>query len=300
MENLMDEFKKYQHVERYGAVEVAGINYGTCYIFPKIDGTNGVVWNNDGLIACGSRKRELTLNNDNQGFMAWVLNQDNIRKFIVQNDNIILYGEWLVPHTLKTYRDNAWRKYYVFDVWDGQKYVSYDEYSEMLDKYGIEYIPPIAKIENPSYERFVSLLDKNTYLIGDGKGCGEGIVIKNYDYKNKFGEQIWAKIVRTEFKEEHTKTMGFSEVKEKKVVEFDIVEKYVTETLIEKEYSKIAGEMGGWSSKYIPRLLNVVYYCLIKEESWNFIKEYKNPIIDYDMMYHFVIAKIKETKSELF
>ena len=40
------EFKKYQHIERLGTLEVEGIELGTCYVFPKIDGTNGsnLVW----------------------------------------------------------------------------------------------------------------------------------------------------------------------------------------------------------------------------------------------------------------
>ena len=58
------EFKKYQHLERFGTTEVNGIEDGMCYIFPKIDGTNSSVWFNDGLQA-GSRKRHLTLESDN-------------------------------------------------------------------------------------------------------------------------------------------------------------------------------------------------------------------------------------------
>lgn len=38
------EFKKYQHVERFGTDETEGINIGKCYVFPKIDGTNSSVW----------------------------------------------------------------------------------------------------------------------------------------------------------------------------------------------------------------------------------------------------------------
>ena len=31
------EFRKYQHIERFGTMEVDGIEIGTCYVFPKID-----------------------------------------------------------------------------------------------------------------------------------------------------------------------------------------------------------------------------------------------------------------------
>ena len=55
-------FRKYQHIERFGTMEVEGIELGLCYIFPKIDGTNSSVWlGEDGQIHAGSRKRELSL-----------------------------------------------------------------------------------------------------------------------------------------------------------------------------------------------------------------------------------------------
>ena len=38
------EFRKYQHIERYGRNEVLGIEQGVCYVYPKIDGTNSSVW----------------------------------------------------------------------------------------------------------------------------------------------------------------------------------------------------------------------------------------------------------------
>ena len=298
------EFEKYQHIERFGTIEVQGINDGMCYVFPKIDGTNASVWieeyNDIRYIGAGSRKRELTKESDNAGFYEWVTRQGNIKEFLKQYPHLRLFGEWLVPHTLKTYREDAWRKLYVFDVHDGEKYLSYDEYSTLLEDFKIEYIPPIVKIKNPTLERLTKYLDDNTFLIDDGNGVGEGIVIKNYEYRNKFGRQTWAKIVRNEFKEKHTKTMGVREVKEKKITEESIVSEYVTIALIEKEFAKISNEMDGWSSRYIPRLLNTVYYCLITEDAWNFVKKYKNPTIDFKTLQHYTTAKIKEIKPELF
>lgn len=109
-------FKKYQHLERFGNTEVSQIELGECYVFPKIDGTNASVWITDGVIMAGSRTRELSIESDNAGFYAWVIEQDNIKRYLNQNPTHRLFGEWLVPHSLKTYRQNAWRKFYVFDV----------------------------------------------------------------------------------------------------------------------------------------------------------------------------------------
>ena len=81
------EFKKYQHVERFGTIETAGIENGMCYVFPKIDGTNASLWWDDGLKA-GSRNRELSLNYDNAGFIAWAVNQPSFRELFREHPRL--------------------------------------------------------------------------------------------------------------------------------------------------------------------------------------------------------------------
>jgi hypothetical protein len=299
-------FIKYQHLERYGNTEVEGIEVGTCYVFPKLDGTNGSVWLDPSKpfgekFCCGSRNRELSLDNDNAGFMKAMFDDDAVVPYIYQNQSHVLYGEWLVPHTLKTYNDDAWRKFYVFDVFDRKKerLLSYDEYSEGLVAAGINVIAPIAIIKNGTETHFTECLSKAHYLVKDGEGSGEGVVIKNYDYQNKYGRQTWAKIVTNEFKAKHHITMG-APVVGCEIVEEKIAAKYVTQALVDKVEAKIVNEMGGWSSKYIPRLINTVWYDVVTEETWNFVKEFKNPKVDFKVLSHYVTAKIKELKKELF
>ena len=294
------EFLKYQHVERFGTTETQGIENGMCYVFPKIDGTNSQLWiDSNGNLHAGSRNRELDIENDNAGFCKWAIEQKNILLFFFNNPNLRLYGEWLVPHSLKTYEEKAWRNFYVFDVMEGERYLPYEEYAALLEPFGIEFIPPLCKVENPSYERLISQLEKNGYLIEDGKGIGEGIVIKNYDYKNKYGRVTWAKIVTNEFKAKHAKCQ-VTEIKESKIIEHEICEKFVTKSLIEKELAKIETKCGGWSSKYIPRLINTVFYCLVKEECWNFVKDFKNPTIDFKRLQFFCTQQIKAQMPVLF
>ncbi|KKL81721.1 hypothetical protein LCGC14_1991930 [marine sediment metagenome] len=304
------EFKKYQHIERFGTMKVEGIEFGTCYVFPKIDGTNGSAWPDGDGIRYGSRNRELTGDFDNSGFLAENITNQAICEFFMMHPNLRLFGEWLIPHSLKIYREDAWRKFYVFDVVrdlpkelpSGEKfeYLTYEEYQPLMEEFTIDYIPCIAKYNNGNYEAFLSCLKGNNFLVEDGKGDGEGIVIKNYAYKNKYGRTTWAKIVTSEFKEKHEKTMGPAEKSARIAAEEHIVEKYCTAALVEKVYSKIVAECEGWSSKFIPRLLNTVYYELVTEECWNFIKEYKNPIVNFKRLLQLIIVKIKQTKPELF
>lgn len=293
-------FIKYQHIERLGTSEVDGIEIGTCHVFPKIDGTNASVWFEGGEVHAGSRNRELSAKSDNAGFHAWAIKDHRVLAVMTAHPELRLFGEWLVPHSLKTYREDAWRRFYVFDVMapDGT-YLPYEDYSPLLAEYGLDYIPPICTISNGEYDQFVNQLAQNVFMVQDGKGAGEGIVIKRYDFRNKFGRQIWAKIVTSEFKEKHAKEMGAPAHSSRNLVEQAIAESFVTTALVEKEYAKIVTE-SGWSSKMIPRLLNVVFYCLIKEDSWEFVKAHNFPSIDYRRLKHFTFARVKDLRPELF
>ena len=299
-------FIKYPHLERFGNVEVENIDIGKCYIFPKIDGTNASLWydKTNETICAGSRNRELSLGKDNAGFYNTICSLDEIEggyvDFFIRYPNLRLYGEWLVPHTLKTYREDAWRKFYIFDVHCPEKgFLPYEEYKTLLDECGLEYLSPLMIVTNPDDKILERCLANNKVLIKDGEGIGEGIVIKNYEFQNKFGRVTWAKLINNEFKEKHYKEMGSPEM-ELVSVESQIIENFVTPHLVEKEYSKIVTECNGWTSKYIPRLLHTVYYSLITEEMWSILKKYKNCTIDFRKLQGLCTNKVKEIKKDLF
>jgi len=296
----MSEFKPYMHVERWGNSEVEGIEHGTCFVFPKIDGTNASVWMDGPVVRAGSRTRQLSLEADNAGFLAWVEKQDNLKAYLAAHPTHRLYGEWLVPHTLKTYRSDAWRRFWIFDVEADGTYLSYDAYKEDLEKAGLDFVVPMFKAENIHLEYLLEALKKNTFLIEEGSGLGEGVVIKNYDFINRYGNTIWAKVVRQEFKEENAKTFGINTIGLQAPVEKEIADKFVTEAMVEKVYAKIVNEMGGWESKYIPRLLNTVFYDLIREETWEFLKEHNLPTVGFQSLKAYTIQRVKLVKKELF
>lgn len=297
----MTQFVKYVHLERIGTSEVEGIEDGLTYVFPKIDGTNGQIWAVDGEIQAGSRNRVLSIDNDNAGFMAWAIEQSNIKQYLDTYQHHTLYGEWLVPHSLKTYRDDAWRRFYIFDVFDHASgaFLHYENYKDALDRHGLDYLPPLAMVKNGSLEKYLKFLDKNTFGIKDGCGVGEGIVIKNYAFENKYGRVTWAKLVTTSFKEEHQKAMGAAEIGGL-VTEERIINDYVTQHLVDKVHAKISLDHDGWNSKMIPQLLGIVWHDLITEEIWDILKKYKNPKIDFGALNRFCIMKVKELRRDLF
>lgn len=297
-------FKKYQHIERFGTDEVGGIELGDCHVFPKIDGTNGSVWFQDGEVHAGSRKRELSEESDNAGFFQEIVKDNRILQYFEKHPEHRLFGEWLVPHSLKTYRDEAWRKFYIFDICvdteEYYEYLPYEVYKTMLEEFSLDYIPLLAYVKNGSYQQYVNLLEQNLFLVKDGMGSGEGIVVKNYSYKNKYGRVTWAKIVKSEFKEIHSKTMGAPIVHGEAMVEEKIIEKYLTTSVIDKEFDKIKTENDGWKSKYIPQLLGRVYHALVNEDLWNALKEFRNPKIDFKTLNNLTVQKIKTEKQEIF
>lgn len=299
------EFLKYQHLERYGTDEVEGIDIGTVYVFPKLDGTNAVVWSDGVDIYTGSRNRSLSTADDNAGFARWVYDEDAalpVRRLALSQPGVVFYGEWLVPHSLKTYNDFAWRQLYLFDAFDTAKdrWLTYEEQLALYKAVCYEhYVPCIGKFTNPSYETLAKLRDTNTYLIQQDKGAGEGIVLKNYQYRNKFGRQTWAKMVTTHFKDAHIKEMGGA-VGDDTPVEGKIAEKYLTGEMVQKIVEKIRVEQGAFGSRDIPRLLNTAYHDLVTEELWNALKEHKQPRVDFRRLSQFSNERVKQLFPSLF
>lgn len=296
-------FKKYIHLERLGNQEVDGIELGICHVFPKLDGTNASVWFQDGFLQFGSRSRVLKDDHDNHAFRTTMLKHtehtDRLFKLFEKHPDWNIYGEWLVPHTLKSYREDAWKKFWIFDVLDGDdQFLPYEEYFPELE--GLNVIDPLQIIDNPSQDQLLKIMMyNNTFLIQDGKGIGEGIVVKRYGYQNKYGRTAWAKLVNNEFKELNQRAFERKIMPGEMSVERSIVQDFVTEALVQKTLAKIRGETTE-RAKIIPQLLNTVYYELIREEAWEFVKRYNRPTINFALLYKYCVERTKQHAKELF
>lgn len=303
------EYRKYMHIERLGREEVDGILNGTCYIYPKIDGTNSVLWFESGELHAGSRTRELTLENDNGKFFASVKDNPNLQNYFKDYPSHYLYGEWLIKHSIRYYQNEAWSKFYVFDVYDKEqeRYLTYEEYEPLLQKYNILYIPLMAKLDNPSLDDLTALVKSNHYLLNDDSKIGEGIVIKNYNYRNRYGRITYAKIVAEEFfstkKENHKKKTAT--IQDEDTLVAAIVETFLTESMINKEYAKLVEELDlehqeVKRDKIIGLLFNRVWHEFLVEETPAFAKKFKLPTVNFKSLRKEVENKIKKVKSNLF
>jgi hypothetical protein len=291
---------KYTHLERFGTDAVDGINIGECYIFPKLDGTNASIWLEDGQMGFGSRNRKLAIGDDNAGFALWASQQVHLLEMLKAHPDKRFYGEWLVPHSLKSYQENAWRNFYIFDVANSSgEYLHCDEYMPICKEFGATFIPCIVKAKNPTYEVLAKAAENNRYLVKDNNGVGEGVVIKQYGWKNRYGHTAFAKLITNSFKDKHIAEMGGSTVTVK-MVEEAIVEEFVTAHLVDKVVAKIRMEHGQFSSKNIAQLLGTVFHDLVSEELWEAVKKHKNPKIDFKALSHCTTARVKALIPALF
>ncbi len=298
---------KFPHLERLGHQETDEILNGEVFIFSKIDGTNGSCWLENGKIHCGSRNVNLKDDenpNDNQGFKNYLYSkemQEKLLTFFSKHPNHTLFGEWMKPHSLKTYRPEAWDKFWIFDILNREtgRFIPYTNYADMLTELNLDFIPPMISINNPSEEQVKSYVEKNTFLIKDGEGLGEGVVIKNYSWRNQYGRQVWAKVVRNEFRELNQKVFGVPSITGSFQVEVAIAEKYVTQYLVNKTRAKIEEETKERRS-LIPRLLNQTYYDIIREELWSALKEFNNPTINFKKLQQACFNQIKKNSEDLF
>ena len=133
----MTNWVKYQHIERLDKdnIEVEGLLDGPVYIQPKIDGSNASVWKEADGLHFGKRSQAMGEGDDNRGVKAKYQNDQRYIDFFNEHPDVILYGEWLVKHTISSYLADAWNKLYIFDVCredaDGNiiEWIPYEEYS---------------------------------------------------------------------------------------------------------------------------------------------------------------------------
>ena len=276
-------FEKYMHLERLGHPATEGILDGTCYVFEKLDGTNGSVWIENNQINAGSRNRKLSESEDNFGFYKYVQSNPNLIKFLSKfEEGTIVYGEWMVPHTIKDYPNELWHTFQIFDVKENGEYLPYSKWFGKAEESNVTFVKPIHSTTELTQDVVLELANS----------CKEGIVIKNYEFINKFNQYVSAKVINPNF---GTNTAKVSQVKNTDSFLFGIVNKYLSRHLIFKTRDKLQGD-----SIDRKKLINMVWYDFMQEDLFEITEKEKNPVIDFKLLKQLVTIKIKETLPELF
>lgn len=307
-------YRSFEHVERLddSKVDVADyIDADDLYCFAKMDGTSALIWASEGVIHCGSRKRELSLTEDNANFYQYITQSEDddiksLREFCLSHEGLIVYGEFIghVPQamrflgSIKNYLSGGFYIFAVFDV-DKGDYLSYPEYAPLFEGVYDKVLSPIAVLNHPKVEDIQALVDKNHYNLPEHE-YGEGIVIYNYGYKDRFQRPVIAKIVRQEF----LQGKGTKSKKNQAIIDGEIerefVETYVTTADIAKVQAKIvveqrADEWDSTNKKFVGLLMNGVLVDLIDEELADFLRQKRYKVsINFNIVRNIVNQKVRD------
>lgn len=313
----MSVFHDYSKVERQEKEECDGLLNGVCYIFEKIDGANAQIYLDTETreIAFGSRNRVLGIG-DNlisgdsfRGFAAWVKeNREKLQKFFDLHPDFILNGEWLIKHTVQ-YDPTAYARFYVFDIYDSvnERYMAIEGHRSWQDlaATGIDFIPYDDRLLNPSMEALQGMLALPSRY---GAAYREGIVIKNYNFVNKWGRQPYGKLLHETFQEVKTKPKAPIDPN---AIEITIQGQFVTAARVTKICEKIKDqELTKWmlkqtnekitenvtrlEMKHIPQVINMVWYDIITEDMNDILKRLKDPTINFKLLKRLVFDRAKE------
>lgn len=262
------QFKKYPSIHRLGKEETDGILLQAVTVQEKIDGANISIWlGDDGEVHCGSRTRELPADESFNGFTQYVSDNPAIKQFLQQHPAFRLYGEWLVKHTV-TYPETAYRKIYLFDIFDEEHnyYYEQSEVQKLARDLGLEF-PHIfidtQKVTEEQIKEFVgtSMIDNATR--------GEGVVIKSLAFKNKWGDQVYAKLVHEQFKEANSIVFGGNNKHSDSYHEMYIVNKYCTLGRVQKIIHKMQPEIDHrLDMRETPQVAGRCLHDMITEEAW--------------------------------
>lgn len=289
-------FKSYQHVERWNVVDCEGLlDNDNLYIQAKVDSTNCSVWY-DGGVRAGSRKREVTPEDDNAGFANWVLNSEDtepvlLRKFVTENPNLRIYGEWMgiskFLGQIKDYTQEAKGHMYIFDVFDDDTEVYLDpaDWQDMLTAYGLDpwFVKILAIIDKPTIETIAEIAQNNKFLLDNANHPGEGVVIKCYSWRNKYGRQQFGKLVLDEYKQ--AKKVSKKAVLNPGEIEMTIVDTYCTDSEFAKTVEKVlvacdADKFDCKNPKHVGMYVNLCWSDLC-ENCADWCKRFKMPVVDF-------------------
>ncbi len=272
--------KEYRKIHALHKEECEGILVGKCTIQEKIDGANASIWwdTDTNQVHYGSRTRDLRAANDNfNGFGDWVKNNPQIEKFLSEFTKTRLNGEWLVRHSIG-YHEASYKQFYLYDIdveqVDGtEKRLPLESMYETAKALNIPAAHLFAEIENPTLEQIQAFAGKT--VLG---AKGEGVVVKNLGFINKFGDLQYGKYVTQEFKEDNAITFGGNNKHSETYWEMHFVNAFVTLQRLEKILNKFAAiNTERLDMKHIPQIMGMMHHDVVSEECWAISKKCTAP-----------------------
>ena len=271
---LCADIPKYQHISRLTNDETEGLLDGDVIIQTKIDGANLTIAydSSKGHIIASRNNAKSVGGEPKNGFRGAVEYCLEHIGLMVLSKQYILRGEWLVRHSMN-YPKEYMQHFYVFDVqrYEDHSYLHPDEYIPLLVKYGIKYIPILTRLSNPTMDELVKLAEGPDEFGAEQK---EGIVIKNYNFINKYKRIQWGKIVNEGFQ---VKNKLAFRPKNADAIEIRFASEVVSTHLVLKVIAKIKSEDpdNNINIRRMPQILGLVWHDVFTEELWTFVKKNK-------------------------
>jgi len=264
------EIKKYTDIVRLGHRSTVGVLNEGDYIevSEKLDGANASFkLNEDGNVDGFSRNTPVDEINTLRGYYGWI--KENI-KLELLNPRYRYFREWLVSHHIQ-YKQEYYQKFYLFSVYDDelQEYLSDEIVENEAVRLGLNTAPILYKGQYISFEHLMSFVGKSDMAVN----FGEGIVVKNVKYRDKFGHQCFVKLVHEDFTEVQ-KQKPPKDPNRPATPEQEFANMCVTKARVDKMLYKLVGE-GILESDFgiedmrliLSNLGTRIYEDIIKEES---------------------------------
>lgn len=243
----------------------------------KIDGANAAIRTDGADVFAQSRKNVLSEENTLRGFYGFTQSLDKSTVIDTLGDDFILYGEWLVPHSVK-YPEERYNKFYAYDVYSLSRgeFLPQNEVKSIAEKIGVPYVPVFFEGEFKDWDSVLALVGKTEM----GGEYGEGIVVKNMTRLSEMSNTKlppYVKIVCERFAEtkghKDSKPVDPEKIKEAERVK-GLVATIVTPARVEKLVNKMVDEdiiPYDWDEKDMgiiaKNLGKAVYVDCVKEES---------------------------------
>lgn len=263
-------FKWYGKIHRIGKAETEGILEWVCTIQEKVDGANLSIWSEDWIIHVGSRT-QIVWNKEIKTWFRGAVEYANghwgIQNYLKLFPNHRLYWEWLVPHTITSYNSENYSHFYLFDIEDeDSKRLPQSYVRGTAELYWIKTPHTFAVITNPTIDNIMEWVGKSTLW-----PIGEGVVIKNEYFVNRFWDKCYGKIVSDEFKEDNAVTFGNAASED---TEMKLVSKYITLSRVKKIINKIEqNEDKDIERKDMAKIIGMTYYDFLQEEISSIAKQ---------------------------
>lgn len=269
------EYRKYEKIHRLGKEETDGILDEELIVQEKVDGANVSIFWHKGEVRCGTRTRMLPLDESFRGFQETVRANPRISDFLADNTDLILYGEWLVKHTI-TYPDVAYEKIYLFDIYSTKldRWLNQGSVREVSEELGLQY-PHVFARGKLTLEEIQEFVGKSAIA-----PAGEGVVLKAENFVNKFGDHVYAKVVHEKFKESNAIVFGGNNKHSETYWEMYVVNKYCTVGRVEKIMQKLQSQTEErLDMQHTSQIAGTCYHDMITEEIWEIVK--KVPALDF-------------------